>query len=312
MDLSLLKLCTLVAQHGSFAAVARQMNIAPSSVSRSVANFEDQIGLRLFERSTRHLTLTDSGRGFLDRTTPLLEEFDRARDDALASLRAPSGPVRITASVAFGEVCLMPLLPLLRAQLPELEPEFLLSDQNINLVDNGIDVAIRLAPAPSGDLISTRIMRTRYLVCVSPDYIARHGEPDDPSDIQDRECLLYALPDLRDVWRFRGEDGVAFEQSVSGRVRISNPLSLRAACRAGCGPALLADWLVADDLADGRLIDVFPEYEVTATSFDTGAWLLFPSRAYLPARTRSIIDFFKKNLPLHQDVQVTAQGATKR
>jgi DNA-binding transcriptional LysR family regulator len=74
----------------------------------------------------------------------------------------------------------------------------------------------------------------------------------------------------------------------------------------------LADWLVADDLADGRLIDVFPEYEVTATSFDTGAWLLFPSRAYLPARTRSIIDFFKKNLPLHQDVQVTAQGATKR
>ncbi|MEL7013959.1 MAG: LysR substrate-binding domain-containing protein [Pseudomonadota bacterium] len=298
MDLSLLHTAALVAQHGSFASVARQMDVAPSSVSRSVAVLEDQIGLRLFERSTRHLAITEEGRVFLDRVAPLLEEFDRARDDAIATRQAPRGPIRVTASVAFGQMCLMPLLPRLRAELPEIEPEFLLTDQNVNLVDASIDIAIRLAPAPTGDVISTRLLHTRYHVCAARDYIAMQGSPTVPRDLGQHMCLLYSLPEFRNVWRFRDADGTVEEQDITGPIRISNPLSLREAANQGLGPALLADWLVREDLSNARLVDLFPNHTVTATSFDTGAWLLYPSKRYLPARTRAVIDFFKANLPL--------------
>ena len=296
MDLNALKTALLVARQGSFAAAARQLDVDPSSVSRTVAQLEDALGFRLFQRSTRTLAITEAGRSYLDRVTPLLEEFEAAKDAATLETSTPSGLVRLTASVAFGQECLVPLLSEFRRIFPDLTLELRLTDAPLDLIENGIDLAIRLAPAPSGDLISTRLLQTTYGVYASPDW-ATETQLESPSDLMKVDCLRLTLPEYRTRWFFRqaGAEKV-LDVPVDGSVILSSPLPLRAAARLGLGPALLADWMVAGDLAAGRLFDVFPGWQVTATDFDTGAYALYPSRRYLPNKVRATLDFIRKKL----------------
>lgn len=294
MEIDSLRTLRLVAQHGSFAAVARVQEVDPSSVSRTVAGVEAELGLRIFQRSTRQLRLTEAGEVYLARVGPLIDDLDLARDAAAEIGTAPSGRVRLTASVAFGHDVLVPLLADLRRELPGIALELVLSDQNVDLVAAQVDIAIRLAPAPKGDLISTRLRDTRYRVVASPDYVAAHGAPDRPQALEGRDVLRMTLPDYRTEWHFRGPRDLTVP--VTGPILISNALALREAARQGLGPALLADWLIDEDIAAGRLVDLFPNYEVTATTFDTGAWLLYPSRAYLPTKVRAVIDALRRLL----------------
>lgn len=296
MDTDALKTVALVARHGSFAAAARVLNLDPSSVSRLVAGTERALGLRLFQRTTRSLRLTEEGEAYLRRVEPLLEELDEARDDAARARQVPTGTLRLTASVAFAHECIVPHLGAFSSAYPDLSVELLPSDATLDIAALGLDLAIRLSAAPEGDLVSTRLMRTRYMVVASPDYVAAHGPLDRPETLSERACLRFALPDYRTRWRFRPGDGPVRDVPVSGRLVISNALSLRQAARDGLGPALLADWLVRGDLAGGRLVDLFPSYAVTATEFDTGAWALYPSRAYLPRKVRVAIDFLRARL----------------
>lgn len=295
MDIAALRTLQLVAHHQSFAAVARVLDVDPSSVSRTVAGIEAQLGLRLFQRSTRQLTLTEAGSVYLARIGPLLDDMDLARDAAAEVSTQPSGRVRLTASVAFGQEVIVPHLAELRATLPEIELELILNDQTIDLVAGQIDIAIRLAPAPKGDLISTRLRSTRYRVVASPRYVHRHGAPQTPAALANHACLRMTLPDYRTEWRFR-QGQAEMVVGVTGPILISNALVLRAAARNGLGPALLADWMTDADLANGALVDLFPDHDVTATSFDTGAWLLYPSRTYLPTKVRAVIDFLRARL----------------
>lgn len=296
MDLDALRLLTLVAQQGSFAAAARVVGVDPSSISRSVATTEAALGLRVFQRSTRTLSLTEEGDTYLKRITPLLEEFEQARDAARQATTTPSGTLRMTASVAFADTCIVPLLDAFHAAYPDITVELLPTDANLDIAANAIDLAIRLTPAPKGDLISTRLRTTRYLVCASPAYLTKHGPIQTPGALTDHNCLRFALPEYRTRWRFRATEQEAFEVPVTGNTIIASALSLKQAALAGLGPALLADWLVAEDVAQGRLVNLFPDHECTATSFDTGAWLLYPSRSYLPRKVRVMIDFLKARL----------------
>ncbi len=296
MELNALKTVTLVARLGSFASAARVLDVDPSSVSRLVSGVEGELGFRVFQRSTRHLSLTDAGESYLRRIEPLLEELDAAQDLAAEGAMQPRGRLRLTTSVAFGHVCLVPLLEQFRATLPEVELELILKDENLDLISEQIDLAIRLAPAPGGNLISSRLITTRYRVCASPSYIRAHGRPETPDELSKRDCLGLALPNYRERWLFRNAAGVDSDVFVSGPVMISNPLVLREAALFGLGPALLADWLVRDSLQRGELIDLFPDRQVTATTFDTAAWMLYPSKAHLPAKTRAAVDFLRKHL----------------
>ena len=282
-----------VAHHGSFAAAAKALDVDPSSVSRTIANLEASLGTRLFQRTTRRMSLTEDGARYLARAVPLAEDLHAMRAETLATRGKPTGTLRLTASVSFGQTAITPLLPRFAEAYPDIAVECLFTDANLDLIAERIDLAIRLAPAIDGDVIVSKLTDTRYRVVASPDYIDREGWPATPSDLAARKCLLFNLPAWRKSWRFKDRTGKTRDVPISGNFVLSPAGALREAARAGLGPALLADWLVGTDIEENRLVDLFPDFEVTATSFDTAAWLVYPSRSYLPAKTRAMIDFLR-------------------
>ena len=291
MEIEALKAVLTVSQRGSFAAAARQLDMDPSSVSRAVAGVEADLGIRLFHRSTRRLSLTEEGRIYILRLTPLLEGLDEAAEQAKAQSVEPEGVLRITASNAYGHERLVPLIGVFQDTYPKLVLDLFLTDEPVDLIGEGIDVAIRLAPAVSGDLICARLHDTRYRVCTAPNFTV----PSSPESLRDMPCLRQNLPDFRDAWQFR-KGATEVSVPVTGPVLLSSPLALRQAARQGLGPALLPDWLLHDDLMHGLLIDLFPDWQVTATTYDTAAWLLYPSRRHVPARTRAAITVLRQGL----------------
>ena len=296
MNLEDFRIALLVAQAGSFARAARQMDTDPSRISRAIAKLEQSLGFRLFHRSTRRLSTTESGQAYLERVAAAIEEMENAANDGSRMNTTPSGTLRLSASIAFAHAIILPILPEFRSRYPDIAIELELSDANLDLVANRIDLAIRLAPAVSGDLIASRLMSTGYRVCASPRYLAQGRPLKRPSDLVSHPCLRLLLPEHRDLWHFRKRGGAVFSVAVGGDLLVSNPLILKQAAIAGIGPALLADWLVRDSLAEGALVELFPAFEVTATSFDTSAWILLPSRRFVPAKVRSMVEFLREKV----------------
>jgi DNA-binding transcriptional LysR family regulator len=295
METNNIRIFIAVVQRNSFAAVARELNVDPSSISRAIAAVEAELSVRLFQRTTRRMVLTEAGSLFFARMSPLVEELDRAKDEVVAARVEPTGPLRLTASVAFAEVCLTPLLPALRAAFPRLQFELLFTDDNLDLIADRVDLAIRLAPSYRADVIGAKLFPTGYHVVASPKYLRRERAPQTPRDLAGHSCLLYALPEFRSRWLFKRSKAVT-EVPVHGSFIFSSALVMKTATVDGLGPALLADWQIADDLKSGRLVDLFPTYQATATTFDTAAWLLYPSRSYIPRKVRAVIDWLRQNV----------------
>jgi DNA-binding transcriptional LysR family regulator len=178
-----LRLFLAVAQHASFAAAAREHELDPSAVSRAVAALEKELGIRLLQRSTRRVTLTEAGVAYLNRVEPVVQELEAAAEEASALSSAPRGVLRLTASVAFGNRCLVPLLPRLRSTFPELALELLLTDANLDLGAERIDLAVRLAPSVSADVIGVKLFDTRYRVCASPSWLRANASFRDPDQL---------------------------------------------------------------------------------------------------------------------------------
>lgn len=298
MEVQALRLFVEVAGRGSFADVARVFDMDPSSVSRAVAALEEELGSRLLQRSTRRVSLTEAGHLYLSRIAPLVEELDHARDELTAVEAEPQGTLRLTASVAFGKRCLVPLLPDFTRRFPKLRLELVLTDATLDLVSDRIDLAIRLGTNLQVDAVGTRLFETRYRVCAAPRYLdncrAQDKPLNKPADLAMHRCLRFALPDFRTRWLFKDASGQVVEVYIDGDLTISSALALHDATLLGLGPALLPHWLIDDDIVLGALVDVFPGFRATATDFETGAWLLYPSRSYLPHKVRVTIDFLKQ------------------
>ena len=289
-----LKCLTDVAHEGSFAAVARKRGVDPSIISRTIASLEAELGFRVFDRTTRRLNLTEAGSIYLERSRMLVGELDAARQEAGDALTKPSGLVRITTSTAFGTHWLTPRLRTFMEAYPDIAVEALLTDAVVDIAAERIDLAVRLAVRPQGELVATKLIDTRYHVVASPGYMEREGPLQQPSDLATRQCLLLTLPGYRSRWSLRDAD-IVEEVAVKGRLAISSPTAIRGAALDGMGPALLADWMVQEDLRQGTLMDLLPDWEATAAAFDTAAWLLYPSRDYVPAKVRALIDFLRQN-----------------
>ena len=294
MDLDLLRTLIAVERHGSFAAVARVEGVDPSSVSRRIAVLEEALDLRLFERTTRRLRMTEAGRVYLGRVAPLVDALDEAADAARDLVAEPSGLLRVTTSVAFGERWLTPRLGPFRATYPLIEIELLLSDATVDIAAEGIDLALRLGPRPESALVAAKLFETRYRVVAAPSYLGGRAAPTTPADLADHDGILFALPRFGTAWRFR-RDADAPVEDVTPRcvLTISNALAIRRAVLDGLGVALLADWTVQEDIASGKLIDLLPGHEGTATDFDAAVWIVYPSRDYVPARLRALLDHLR-------------------
>lgn len=295
MEIATLRLFIDVAERLNFASVARDRSTDPSLVSRAIAGLEAEIGTRLFQRTTRAMTLTEAGEAYLATIRSHVDALEAAADALADAGREPEGLLRVTASAALGETLLVPLLPRFQTALPRLQIELILTDANVDLIADRIDIAIRLAPSFRADVIGVKLFDTRYHVVASPDYVERFGAISQPEALSERQCLLFAAPEIRTRWIF-ASNGVPQEVAVRGNVISSNAAALRLGALSGLGPALLADWLIGDDLATGTLIDLLPAYRATPTNFETAAWLLYPSRAHLPRKTRLAIDFFREQL----------------
>ncbi|MEM9604062.1 MAG: LysR family transcriptional regulator [Pseudomonadota bacterium] len=299
MNLDTLRLFIDVANRLSFAAVADEHGISASSVSRAIAQLEQSLGVRLFQRTTRTMSLTESGALYAQHVAGIIEALAHAEDQARSVSRGPAGTLRLTASVAFGERVIVPLIGDFKARYPELKLDLLFTDTAVDLVDAGVDLAVRLGPRPSGDVVATRLCATRYRVVASPTYVETAATIRVPEDLAHHPCTVFALPGFRSCWRFRalhGGGGHDTAVDISAETTVTSALSLRSIVLGGGGPALLAGWLIGDDIAAGRLVDVLPEHQATATDFDTAAWLVYPSRAYLPSKVRVAIDFLKSRV----------------
>ena len=295
MDIENLTLFRTIADKGSFAAAAAQADVDPSLVSRRIAALEDALGFRLFARSTRRISLTEAGQAYLDRIGPVLDEMEDAARFARDLIDEPKGKLRVAASTAFGHTVIVPMLERFLADNPEVDVDLVLDDRPTDLISEQIDLAIRLSPEAPADTIVRRLMPTRYRVVASPLWNGRQRIKT-PEDLSGTRPVVFALPGFRDLWRFRDIRGRDVEVPLKARLEVSGALAVAEAARRGLGPALLADWSIREDLANGRLVDLFPVLEVAATGFETAAWILYPSRAYLPLKTRRFIDVLVDNV----------------
>jgi len=294
MEIDALRTFVEVVRRGSFAAVARDRNADPSSISRAIAGLEQQLGVRLFHRTTRQLSPTASGVAYFERVEPMIAELERAALEATDSGDTPRGTLRITAAVGFAEANLVPLLPAFAARYPEVSFDLLLTDRFLDLVEDRLDLAIRLGRLTESSLVANRLCDLVFVVAASPDYLRRYGRPQSPTELEHHQCLRYPIAGYGPVWRFRDDAGVITDVPVRGGVTATNVVSLGRCAANGMGMVLLPRWTIADYLRSGELVDVFPGVDATHSEFDAAAWLVYPSRRYLPLKVRAFADYLKR------------------
>ena len=296
MDIVTLEMFLDVMRHRNFIDVARARDIAPSSVSRTITGLENELGFRLFQRSTRKLEPTEAGRVYFERIGPILDELLTARQIAADLIEEPKGTLRVTASIVYGEMNIVPLLPEMSARYPSLSIELILTDAYMDLIEERIDIAVRLGTLQDSSYIAKQIKKLEFYICASPEYIGKHGKPDLPHQVKDHNCLLFPRAGYNLNWLFKDEAGDITEIPISGKCLVTNSRAIKQCALAGMGLALLPDWLAQDDIQSGLLVRLFDEYDVTATDYDGAIWFLYPSREYVPLKTRAFMSQLVKGI----------------
>ncbi|SAL52020.1 LysR family transcriptional regulator [Caballeronia udeis] len=281
-----------VAEAGGFSAAARRTGESQSAVSKAVGALERRLGVMLFNRSTRSVTLTDQGQRYYDRTRPLVDEMDEADGELTSSTLNVSGLIRIATSSTFGRLHVLPLIPDLLSLNPGLQVDLILSDFVRDMVEDRIDLAIRVGPVNEPDAVVRRVASTP-LVCVgSRRYFEQYGIPKTPAELVDHNCLLYGGLMESVNWPFVGPEG-RFSVSVRGNLSSNSVETIRAGVLAGVGIGLFAKVSLADELRHPDVITILEEFisEVRDVS------VIWPKRRFVPARVRRVTDFFATALP---------------
>ncbi len=295
MDINSLRLVSIVGAKLSLVSAATIVDLDPSTVSRKITQIENELGASLFNRNTRSVTLTSFGVRFLKHAEFILKEYDLAIENARGERNVLGGTLKITSSVAFTEQILVPLLPKFLKLHPDISVHLLPSDKNIDLARESVDVAIRLTQQVSGDYVITKLFPTKYSVFATPDYLKRVGKLDSPHRLSELDPIVYELPGFGSHWKFRNKQSPESEflVEINGRIAVSSPSIMKKIALLGCGPAMLANWLVDEDVAAGKLINILPEYDVTPTTFDTAAWILYVNNSHVPVKIKAFISFLK-------------------
>jgi DNA-binding transcriptional LysR family regulator len=278
-----------VVETGSFSGAARQLRLGQPAVSKSVAQLEDYLGVKLLTRSTRGLTPTEAGFGYLERAKRALEEAAEAELAARGAGAGLKGRLRICAAVTFARIHLIPLLPKFLAQNPELDLEVILDDRQIDLVQEGIDVALRMGKLMDSALTTRRIARCRRLVMGTPAYFDRAGKPATPSELSKHQAVVY-LQGEGSVWSFRRESSELAAVTVQSRLRVTAAEGVRAAVLADIGLTIASEWMFTTELRSGAVQAVLQEWDLPGMDL----WAVFPAKRAATAKARAFVDFFER------------------
>ncbi len=284
--LEAIRLYLRVVEAGSFAAAARDAGIGQPAVSKQIAALERRYGAQLLRRTSRSLAVTEVGQAFYEAGVRLLDELEAAEALVRHGQTAPSGLVRVTTAPAFGRLRILPHLPVFFGCYPEIVIELNVSDRTINLVEEGVDLAVHIGPIADSSMVARRIATSRVVTVATPAYLAQHREPRSPSELEHHACIAFAPRHEPRAWTFRGKFGPV-RHSPRGPFRTADAEQIRAAALAGLGLAHAPDWLFEGDIAGGSLQRILVGYEPEPLAIST----IHPGGRRLPAKVKVFIDF---------------------
>ncbi|MGX9432476.1 LysR family transcriptional regulator [Bradyrhizobium sp. LeoA1S1] len=277
-----------VVETGSFSGAARQLRVGQPAVSKSVAQLEEYLGVKLLTRSTRGLTPTEAGLGYLERARRALEEAAEAERAARGAGAGLKGRLRVCAAVTFARIHLIPMLPQFMAQHPELDLEVVLDDRQIDLVQEGIDVALRMGKMLDSTLTVRRVARCKRLVLGTPAYFDRAGTPSTPSELSKHQAIVYLQEGS--VWSFSRES-TELSVSVKSRLRVTAAEGVRAAVLSHTGLAIASEWMFAPELRSGAVRTVLSEWDLPPLDL----WAVLPTGRAATAKARAFVGFFERS-----------------
>jgi DNA-binding transcriptional LysR family regulator len=281
----------LVVDTGSFSRAARRLDVGQPAVSKMVAQLEERLGVKLLVRTTRGLTATEAGLNYYERVRRSIEEADEAELAARGASSSLTGKLRVSAAVTFARIHLIPRLPEFLARHPDLEIDFVLDDRNVDLVQEGIDVGLRMGRLVDSSLTAQRIASVRHVVVGTSTYFARAGKPTAPGELSAHQAVIYAQKGGGAVWIFR-RDGVEISITLEGRLRVGAAEGVRAAVFAGAGIAIASEWMFAPEIANGTVKAVLQDWELPRIDLSA----VFPAGRTATAKARTFVSFVQEIL----------------
>lgn len=279
----------LVVESGSFSAAARRLNVGQPAVSKSVAQLEEGLGVKLLARTTHGLTPTAAGLQYYERARQVLEDVEEAELSARGTGNGLKGKLRVSAAVTFARIHLMPRLPEFLARHPELEMEIILDDRNIDLVQEGIDVALRMGPLSASSLTARRIATARHKVLGTAAYFARAGEPFTPADLVGHESVVYSQKNAGSNWTFLKDDEEVTIK-LKSRLYVSAAEGVRAVVLSHAGLTIASEWMFAPEISSGTVKAVLEEWELQPLDL----WAVFPLGRVATIKARTFIGFVEE------------------
>ena len=286
-----LELFALVVAGGSFSSAARQLGLTPSAVGRAIDRIETRLGVRLLLRTTRAMRLTAEGQAYLGAARRILADLDDA-EQAIADQGAPRGRLRVSAALSHGRLCVVPLLGAFARAYPEILVDINLTDQIVDIAAGQADVAIRFGPLADSGLTARKLGSNGRVIVASPGYLAQHGVPEAPEDLQSHNCLNFNFRRSEPIWPFR-RDGIDFALSVQGNIEANNGETLAQLAVEGVGVARVGSFSVAAEVADGRLVPILEAFN--PGDVET-IHAIFVGGTNTPARVRVFVDYLAREL----------------
>ena len=287
MDLfSSMRMFIAVVDGGSFAAAADRQAISRAMVSKQMQKLEAHLGTRLMNRTTRRLSLTETGRGFYERSVQIIGDVEEAEQIAGQLTSKPQGVLRVTIPLSYGQHHLAAIIGEYVQAYPQVQLDISLSDRKVDLIEDGLDLAIRIGTMTQSDLIARKIGSVRSIICASPAYLARRGTPITPVELSEHACLGYTLTGSGTDWRIEGVDGLV-TVPIAGPIKADNGDIIRQAAISGAGILFQPHFIVDDDIASGQLVRILPQWQSEAL----GVYVVYPSRKHLSAKVRTFVDF---------------------
>ncbi len=292
-EISRIRVFVLAAESGSFSEAARRLGTTPSAVSRQVSNLEIELGARVFQRTTRKQSLTEVGALFLERARRIVDDVDQATNEAAMFSSAPTGVLHVTAEPDLATALLAPVARKFLDAHPGVRLRISMSAALVDLVEGGVDLAIRMGRLEDSSLIARRIAVSRSALYASPEYLERHGAPETPEDLRSHACLSFRNAPARTTWRFSVDERVT-EVPVEGRVHASSLSFLRQLAVSGCGVAMLPDWASRDLAETGSLLPILRDYPIYPA--ETPISVVYAHNRDLAPKVRVFVDFLAASI----------------